>query len=203
MWMILEIGDHLRRVKERLAHGTFGRWIEEEFGWTERTAQNYMRAAIEFSGQYEIISVLPPTTVYRLAAPSTPAPVREEIIERMEAGEPLTPAAIETMVSEAKEKAKLAKLTPEQKKRQISNKKREESCRKATEEQYAAQRAHLEAVAQEAVALIRDYVPEDQFTRLAKLVQDSGYRFTGALTEAAFKGVPSGSGDQPISAHFA
>src|SRR5436309_212642 len=42
---IVDVGTALARIKERLPHGQFGKWLSAEFGLTERTAQNYMAAA--------------------------------------------------------------------------------------------------------------------------------------------------------------
>jgi hypothetical protein len=34
----VEIGNELIRVKALLGHGPFGRWLEAEFAWSDRTA---------------------------------------------------------------------------------------------------------------------------------------------------------------------
>lgn len=41
--LAIQIGQELFDVKEVLGHGHFGPWLQAEFGWSERTAQNYMR----------------------------------------------------------------------------------------------------------------------------------------------------------------
>src|SRR5215207_10608491 len=61
---IIEIGQRLTSMKERLGHGRFGAWVEAEAKLPSRTVQNYMRAAAVFGGKCEIISYLPPSTVY-------------------------------------------------------------------------------------------------------------------------------------------
>src|SRR4051794_22974901 len=66
---ILDTGLDLLEIKQQLQHGSFLGWIEHEFGMTERTAQNYMRAASEFGDKSEIVADLPLTTIYTLAAP--------------------------------------------------------------------------------------------------------------------------------------
>ena len=38
---LLAIGEELLAVKEALPHGSFGPWLRQEFGWTERTARNF------------------------------------------------------------------------------------------------------------------------------------------------------------------
>src|SRR5262249_20975723 len=38
---IIEVGRDLLAAKEALEHGQFGPWLKAEFGWSERTAQNF------------------------------------------------------------------------------------------------------------------------------------------------------------------
>ena len=98
MQTILEMGRELLGLKARLGHGRFGRWLEAEFGAVARTAQNYMLAAERFGGTPELISLLPPATVYALAAPSTPELVRAEVVRRLSEGERLGSAEVGAMV---------------------------------------------------------------------------------------------------------
>lgn len=106
---IIDMGRDLLGVKARLGHGRFGQWLEAEFGGVARTAQNYMRAAQSFAGNSEIVSHLPPATVYALAAPSTPGDVRTAIMARLSAGERLHPDVIGDAVRQGREKARAAK----------------------------------------------------------------------------------------------
>jgi hypothetical protein len=39
----MEIGKYLTEVKDKVGHGHFLNWIREEFDWSDRTAQEYMR----------------------------------------------------------------------------------------------------------------------------------------------------------------
>lgn len=116
---ILETGRDLLVMKERLGHGHFGRWIEAELALPARTAQKYMGAATAFDGKCASVAYLPPTTLYLLSASSTPSPVRDAIVERLEAGEALAPDQIKDFVDDAKEAARKAhaeaKLKPAQK----------------------------------------------------------------------------------------
>jgi hypothetical protein len=45
---VIEIGNCLIAVKARLQHGAWLPWLEREFGWSDRAARNYMRAAVAF-----------------------------------------------------------------------------------------------------------------------------------------------------------
>jgi hypothetical protein len=40
---IIEIGRRLTDAKDRVGHGKFLTWLAAEFGWSERTAENFMR----------------------------------------------------------------------------------------------------------------------------------------------------------------
>ena len=75
---IIETGRDLAQVKAALDHGEFGEWIDHEFSMTMRTAQNYIRAATWAEGKNEIISHLPPRTLYLLSAKSTPEEIQAE-----------------------------------------------------------------------------------------------------------------------------
>ena len=98
---VIDVGVELARIKEQLPHGQFGRWLAAEFGLTERTAQNYMAAAA-LAAKYETVSVLRPKTLYVLAGPSTPDTVRQDIVDRLSAGETLSDSTIQQMIGEAK-----------------------------------------------------------------------------------------------------
>ncbi len=63
-------------VKQQIQHGQFGAWLHAEFGMTERMTRNDMRAVAAFGAKTDIMSDLPPTAIYTLAAPSTPTQFR-------------------------------------------------------------------------------------------------------------------------------
>jgi len=80
---VIEIGERLIEIKPFLSR-RFLEWIGAEFGMSDRSARNFMYVAERFGDKMEIISNLDITTVYLLAAPSTPDEVRWEVLERME-----------------------------------------------------------------------------------------------------------------------
>jgi hypothetical protein len=84
---IIDTGRDLLTIKEQLDHGLFGAWLEAEFGMSRRSAQNYMSAALQFDGKSETVSHLPARAIYQLSSASTPEPVREELISRLQTGE--------------------------------------------------------------------------------------------------------------------
>jgi gas vesicle protein len=106
---IIEIGNNLLDVKSALPHGQFGPWLQAEFGWGERMAQNFMSVAERFGVKSEIIAdlTIEPTAAYLLAAPSVPDEVRKKAVERAESGERITATVAKEILTEAKRKRKL------------------------------------------------------------------------------------------------
>ena len=86
---IIDIGQKLIEVKAKLGHGLFGAWLQVEFEWTDRTAQNYMRVATVFKSEPGS-DLIPPKALCLLAAPSTPEAAREEALQRADQGERIT-----------------------------------------------------------------------------------------------------------------
>jgi hypothetical protein len=92
---IVEIGRHLSEARDECKHGEWLPWLEKEFAWSRRTADNFMNV-------YEMTKVatvatlpdLPIGALYALAAPSTPEAARETVIEAASAGETLTRAEV-------------------------------------------------------------------------------------------------------------
>lgn len=101
---ILDTGRELLGIKDKLEHGLFIRWVGSELGMNPRTAQNYMQAAAAFGDKSEIISHLPPTTIYALSAPSVPVSVRKEVVQRLEAGERISPTDLTSIAKRESEK---------------------------------------------------------------------------------------------------
>jgi hypothetical protein len=81
-----EIGHDLIAIKSQMDHGTFGNWIAAELGITLRTAENYMNAAKFVEGKSESVSLLPPSAIYALAAPSAPTEIVQEVLAAVDAG---------------------------------------------------------------------------------------------------------------------
>ncbi|NSY16310.1 DUF3102 domain-containing protein [Neorhizobium sp. AL 9.2.2] len=102
----LETGKELLNVKKELGHGKFGKWLEFHFGWKERTAQNYMALATAFGATPQVIDALPQSTVYRLAAKSTPDELRQSVIDEVKRGEKPDPKRIEKEIAATKAEAR-------------------------------------------------------------------------------------------------
>ena len=83
-------------AKEHLDHGQFCTWVSRECYFNIRSAQNYVRAAVFAAREGEIVSLLNPATLYRLARPKTPRKVVLAVIEGLHKG--FIPTETEVMV---------------------------------------------------------------------------------------------------------
>ena len=95
---VIEIGRELGAVKKRLKHGQFLDWVETACGLSRRMAQLMMKAALWAEGKSETVTHLEPTTVYLLAAPSTPETVVDTILSRVDVGEVIPPHVVKGMI---------------------------------------------------------------------------------------------------------
>lgn len=64
---VITIGRNLVRIKKILPHSAFGKWLDAEFGWAERTAQNFMASAEAFGENPQRVAGLPLRLVYTIA----------------------------------------------------------------------------------------------------------------------------------------
>jgi hypothetical protein len=87
---IIEIGNELRHAKTRLPHGSFLAWAEHEIGISARAAQLYMRASAWIMNRDERFSRLPISTIYLLAARTTPGHVADEFARQVAMDAPVT-----------------------------------------------------------------------------------------------------------------
>lgn len=70
---LIATGQKLIETKAVLPHGQFEDWVQTEFGFSQRTAQNFMNVAERFATKSETVSLFSDSALYLLAAPSTPA----------------------------------------------------------------------------------------------------------------------------------
>jgi len=99
---VIDIGVRLLRIKEYLHHGQFVAWLGAEFGWSARTAQNYMRVAEVFRAESEIVAGLPLNFIYRLAARSTRDDIRDKVIHDLEVGREIDCKAITAQIERSR-----------------------------------------------------------------------------------------------------
>ena len=170
---IIDIGRDLTAAKEHLGHGRFGKWLAaEEFGFSERTAENYMAAFAGFGSKSAIVANLKqPTTIYALAR--APLSAREHIVHRIEAGERMTDTDIREAVAEAKhierQELQQAKLSPEAKQRIKAKAARRARDREKDMAENEAIRARQADYLQQAYAIIVDRLGDELPTILALL----------------------------------
>jgi hypothetical protein len=100
---IVDIGLKLTEVKGILGHGNFGIWLESEFGWSYPTAANFMKVADSFKSLNFRDLEIAPSALYSLASGTTPAPIREEFIQRAEAGEKITHSVVKARLDTHRE----------------------------------------------------------------------------------------------------
>jgi hypothetical protein len=85
-----EIGRELLAIKAKLPHGTFSAWVTAEFGISDRMSQNYMNCAKFLVRKSETVSLLPPSALYALSAPTAAPEVVKAVLADVDAGVPLT-----------------------------------------------------------------------------------------------------------------
>lgn len=93
---IIEVGQKLIEVKNRLGHGYFLTWLQAEFGWSYPTAARFMQVANSFKETSQIENFAP-SALYELAGASTPEAARNEAIARAKAGESITRQAAKSI----------------------------------------------------------------------------------------------------------
>lgn len=96
---VVEIGERLIVVKEKLGHGHFGAWLRAEFDWSYPTAARMMQVAEQFKSINLRDLAIAPSALYLLASPSTPDDVREQFIEAATNGEKVTHAEVKAAVA--------------------------------------------------------------------------------------------------------
>ena len=83
---IIAIGQKLIVMKNRLGHGHWRAWVQTQWPLDISLANRWMNVARK-CGQFPHLKI-PRSTMYLLAADSTPDTLREEFVRRVEAGQP-------------------------------------------------------------------------------------------------------------------
>lgn len=99
----VEIGKKLAECKDRLGgNGKFIAWLSAEFGWSERTAYNFI-GVYQKVGQSDIeIGNIATSALYLLSAHSTPPAAIETVKQIANSGEKVTHTVTKVVVKEAK-----------------------------------------------------------------------------------------------------
>ena len=104
---LLANGRELTAIKEDLGHGLFGTWVDAEFHWSKRTAENYIAVASRLADDYHHLTYLPSPTIYRLAAKSVPEEVRFQVINAAKDDKPMSKQDVERAIKLAKGKGEV------------------------------------------------------------------------------------------------
>jgi hypothetical protein len=100
---IWEIGQNLVDVRSRLKHGQFEAWLKAEFGWSHRTAYNFINVYEAFGNPAKFAGIdIAASALYLLATPSTPQNIRDQFVQRARAGEKITYKNVRNALKEAK-----------------------------------------------------------------------------------------------------
>ena len=85
---VWEIGQRLADVRSRLKYGQFLTWLKTEFGWSQRTAYNFINVYETFGDRFAKLATVDIATsvLYKLAAPSVPEELRTQVLDAAEAG---------------------------------------------------------------------------------------------------------------------
>ncbi len=102
----IEIGRELLRVKERLPHGVFVKWVETSCEFKIRAAQDLMKLARESEPNARPMALMVPSTLRVYLSKTTPLEVRNTILKRLENGERVSRNDLYSEVLEAKSKTK-------------------------------------------------------------------------------------------------
>lgn len=105
---IFVIGRELSAIKENFPHGEYGRWLDIEFGLSDRMAQRFVNVYARLGIKSDKLSVLPPSTLYMLSAKSTPDEAIQEIAKQIEVQGRLSVAYVEQAIADAKSRTKPA-----------------------------------------------------------------------------------------------
>lgn len=106
----IDIGRELLRVKAKLPHGVFVKWVEKACEFKIRTAQDLMKLAreAESDANAKLVALMVPSTLRVYLSKKTSPAVRSAILKRLENGEHVSRSDLYSEASGAK-----AKMTAE------------------------------------------------------------------------------------------
>jgi hypothetical protein len=78
-YQIYEMGKLLHEAKKLLPHGTFKKWINDNFEFCYRTAFNFMQVYRFCMGQPEVVRYFKPSSLYIIARPDFPNDLRQAL----------------------------------------------------------------------------------------------------------------------------
>jgi hypothetical protein len=173
---VLQVGSALLQAKRYLSHGNFLIWVEAEVGITARTAQLYMRAAVWSSTKGKVVEGLPLSLVYLLSAPTTPAEFADAVVDRLAAGQSISPSNIRRELKELSEAAK----------KPISSDSRNDvAILNRDAQQIISQDGELRAV-RELIAILARELPKEQFKSVRNVLKAIDHSELATIVANAF-----------------
>lgn len=130
---IFVIGKELRATKDLLLHGEYTKWLDIEFGLSERMAQRFVNVFERLGAKTDIMSVLPPTTLYLLAAPSTPDAAIAAVEQQLTDGARISVATVQRAITDAKQQARTPAAAPSTAAREEQSGERMQAARRVAE----------------------------------------------------------------------
>ncbi|NEP17641.1 MAG: DUF3102 domain-containing protein [Leptolyngbya sp. SIO4C1] len=102
---VWEIGQKLSDVRSRLKYGQFLTWLKVEFGWSQRTAYNFINVYETFGDRFANLAKVDIATslLYQLASPSVPEDLREQVLRSAEQGQKITAKALRSKIKQRKQ----------------------------------------------------------------------------------------------------
>jgi hypothetical protein len=104
---IILIGEELIAAKQQCNHGEWLSWLQNNFGWKKRTAENFMRVAEAF-GKFATVAnlnggdfAIEARALYFLSAPTIPESLRKKAARKSKNGKAVTLEHAEKMVADA------------------------------------------------------------------------------------------------------
>lgn len=101
---IIRIGEKLTEVKSLLEHGEFLEWLDKEFSWKKRTAQNFMQVSDKFKNANFAHLDIGPSALYLLSSPSTPGSVVKKFVNKAK-DKPVTHKEVKKAIDKEKKKS--------------------------------------------------------------------------------------------------
>lgn len=113
---IVQIGQYLSEVKERIGHGRFLQWIGDRFEWKQAQAYRFIQVYENVKITNLINLDIDVSALYLIAAPKTPEPVRNAILTRAGNGESITHQGVRAVVNRYTETGELPDIKVDLKK---------------------------------------------------------------------------------------
>jgi hypothetical protein len=183
-----EVGRKIIAIRDRLEHGQFLKWVEAELG-SKSSAYRCIAVAEKFEPAIlPTLGSLDLTTIYQLAANTTPGDVRQEVVERLARGETLPTLAVQQIVSRGRALARQERALARVDKKKLAARRRREARRNREDErlkqEWQTEIARLKTVARQAADLIASRLSVDELRLLVCQVEEvHGSWFLEALKE--------------------